>query len=305
MMTYKRAISPYKVGILCAVLAATGFSFKAIFVKQAFMIADVNPITLLSLRMLFALPFFGFVAFSAFKKPLNLTRWECLQLLGVGFAGYYAASILDFMGLEYITAGLERIILFSYPVLTILISVVFLGKPFDKALILPIILCTFGVVCACISDITGDHSDNNVILGIFLVVASAICYAFYQAFSELLIAKLGVSCFSILAMLIAITAVQIHFIVELPITDLNQPNEIYLICFMMALFSTVLPVFLQSSAIKHIGVAKSVLISTLGPVITLFLGWLLLDEPISFLQIVGMILVLLGILTIKRVKRQK
>jgi len=74
---------------------------------------------------------------------------------------------------------------------------------------------------------------------------------------------------------------------------------------MMALFSTVLPVFLQSSAIKHIGVAKSVLISTLGPVITLFLGWLLLDEPISFLQIVGMILVLLGILTIKRVKRQK
>tara|TARA_Y100000034_G_C6900019_1_gene415905 strand:- start:608 stop:1513 length:906 start_codon:yes stop_codon:yes gene_type:complete len=289
-----------EIGIILAVLSAAGFSLKAIFVKQAYLIANVEPITLLSLRMLFSFPLFILIGYSSLKTGFSLTNKEVLLLILLGVAGYYGASILDFMGLEYISAGLERIILFSYPILTIFMGVLFLGKQFEKRLVVPTVLCTLGVVCACLSDFKFAGGSHSIWLGAALVFGSALCYAFYQAFSEPMIEKLGAMRFSLLAMFVSIFAVQLHFFIQLPIESLIQPTKIYTICFMMALFSTVLPVFLQSSAIKYIGAARSVLVSTLGPILTLILGWILLDEKITLLQVLGMCLVLIGVLAIKR-----
>ncbi|MGQ8364320.1 DMT family transporter [Glaciecola sp. 1036] len=288
-----------QLGVLLAVLSATGFSLKAIFVKQAYMIAPIEPITLLSLRMIFALPFFLLISLHGLKSFHRLSFKEVFLLSCLGVAGYYAASILDFMGLEYISAGLERIILFSYPILTIFMGVIFLGQSFEKRLIPPILLTTLGVLFACISDLSVNENNQEIIWGIFLIAGSAISYAFYQAFSEPMIKKLGSKQFSVLAMLVSILAVELHFFIQLPVSNLVQPMEIYTLCFMMALFSTVLPVFLQSSAIKYIGAARVVLISTIGPALTIIFGWLILDEPITMLQIIGMVLVLAGVLTLK------
>lgn len=290
---------PISLGMALAVLSAVGFSFKAIFVKQAYLIAPVEPITLLSLRMLFSLPFFLLISIPALKNIGKLTARDVFLLISLGIAGYYGASILDFMGLEYISAGLERIILFSYPVLTILLGICFLGNRFDKRLVIPMCLCTVGVACACVSDIQLSDSEIHIVLGIALVAGSAFCYAFYQAFSEPMIERLGAKAFSILAMLVSIVAVELHFFSQLPLSALNQPTDIYVQCAMMAVFSTVLPVFLQSSAIKYIGAARAVLVSTIGPALTLIFGWLILGEAIAGLQVFGMLLVLAGVLTIK------
>ena len=289
----------YSLGAVFAMLAATGFSFKAIFVKQAYLLATVEPVTLLSLRMLFSLPFFLLISIPALKNIGNLTISELALLICLGIAGYYGASILDFMGLEYISAGLERIILFSYPVLTIAMGVCFLGVRFDKRLIVPVSMCTLGVVCACLSDLQKHDSAQHIWLGILLVAGSAVCYAFYQAFSEPMIERLGAKAFSVLAMLVSVVAVELHFFSQLPLSALRQPSDVYMLCAMMAIFSTVLPVFFQSAAIKYIGAARCVLISTIGPSLTLIFGWLILGEAITGLQIIGMLLVLAGVLTIK------
>jgi len=286
-------------GVAFSILAATGFSFKAIFVKQAYLVASVEPVTLLSLRMLFSLPFFLLISIPALKNIGKLTFRELLLLICLGIAGYYGASILDFMGLEYISAGLERIILFSYPALTIILGICFLGARFDKRLVLPLCMCTLGVVCACLSDLQIHTSTGSVWLCILFVAGSAFCYAFYQAFSEPMIERIGAKAFSVLAMLVSIMAVELHFFSQLPLSALRQPSNVYILCAMMAVFSTVLPVFFQSAAIKYIGAARSVLISMIGPALTLIFGWLILGEVITGLQIIGMLLVLVGVLTIK------
>lgn len=287
-------------GFLLAVLAACGFSLKAIFVKQAYAIADVDPVVLLSLRMLFSFPLFLIIGLSALRGPMHLSIKDSVLLIIVGLLGYYCASILDFMGLTYISAGLERIILFSYPILTILIGVLFLGHKFERRLSLPIILCLMGVMMSSFADITDSQSRQSVLLGVSLVAGSALSYALYHVFSVPLIEKMGSVKFSILAMLIAIVGVQAHFFVSLPISSLNQPKPIYWLCLQMAVFSTVLPVFLQSAAIKLIGVSRAVLISTLGPILTLVFGWLILEESVSVLQAAGAGLVLIGVSVIKR-----
>ena len=297
-------ISSQNIGFTLAILSAAGFSMKAIYVKQAYDVAQVDAITLLSLRMLFSFPVFLIFGFASVKHMRGISRKDWLLLGLVGVAGYYGASILDFMGLEYISAGLERIILFSYPVFTILIGILFLNKSFERQLVIPMLLCLAGVLCACVSDIALMPHGDKALLGIALVTGSAIAYAVYQAYSEPLITKLGSKTFSILAMLVSIFAVQLHFFIALPVQALRQPAEIYWICLQMALISTVLPVFLQSGAVKYIGISRLVMISTLGPVLTLFFGWLMLDEAITVLQLTGMSLVLAGIIFLKLQKRR-
>lgn len=290
-------------GFWLAILSACGFSLKAIYVKQAYNIAEVDAIVLLSLRMLFSFPIFVLVGLSAFKGSWSLSKRQLALLIFVGLSGYYCASILDFMGLAYISAGLERIILFSYPVLTILIGVLFLGHKFERQLLIPIVMCMLGISLASFADITTSQTDHAVYLGVLLVFGSALAYAIYQVFSVSLIEQVGSARFSILAMLVAIVGVQIHFFIQLPVQALSQPVEIYWICFQMAIFSTVLPVFLQSRAIKLIGVSRLVLISTLGPILTIFFGWLILNESVTYFQILGATLVLAGVSLIKKVQR--
>jgi drug/metabolite transporter (DMT)-like permease len=296
--------SAERLGIALAVLAALGFSFKAIFVKLAYAAAPaaapVEAVTLLSLRMVFALPVFLWIGIQASRAAPPLTRRDWGMLVALGLLGYYGSSMLDFLGLQYISAGLERLILFTYPTLTVLIGVLFMGQTLEKRQIGALLLSYAGIGLAFAHDLQIAGDIRTVLIGAGFVFGSALTYAMYSAGAEPAIRRLGSARFAALAMLVSTAATQIHFFIAQPISALVQPLPIYGYGAAMALFSTVLPVLWQSAAIRRIGSARAVLIGTLGPVLTIFFGWWLLAEPVSLAQLAGAGLVLAGVLLVSR-----
>ncbi len=292
-----------RIGVALAVLAAFGFSFKAIFVKLAYAAAPVDAVTLLSLRMVFSLPAFLWIGFTAGNAvPLTRRDWGTLVVLGV--LGYYASSMLDFLGLQYISAGLERLILFTYPTLTVLIGVLFMGQSLEERQVGALLLSYAGIGLAFAHDLQLGGDVATLLTGAAFVFGSALTYAIYSAGAEPAIRRLGSARFAALAMLVSTTATQLHFFATQPLAALVQPLPIYLYGAAMALFSTVLPILWQSAAIRRIGAARSVLIGTLGPVLTIFFSWWLLQEPVSAAQLAGASLVLAGVLLVSRSKRK-
>ncbi len=288
-------------GIAFAILAAFGFSFKAIFVKLAYAAAPVDAVTLLTLRMSFALPL-----------VLCAGLWLCRQsapalkgkdwglLIALGLLGYYGASILDFIGLQYISAALERLILFVYPTITVLIGVLCMGKRWEKRQIGALLLSYAGIALAFAHDLTVADEIDSVLLGAAFVFGSALSYALYSAGAEIAIHRIGTLRFAVLAIIVSTAATQFHFVLVRPFTALLQPVPVYAYAAAMAVFSTVLPIFWLSAAVQRIGAARAVLIGTLGPMLTIFFAWLLLAEPVSIAQLTGAGLVLAGVLLVAR-----
>lgn len=285
-------------GAALALLAALGFSMKAIFVKLAYPYG-VDAITLLALRMGFALPVFLWVGLAAQRAGDSLSRRDWGRLFGLGCLGYYGASILDFWGLEYISAGLERLILFTYPTLTILIGVFFQGKPFLKREGVAIVLCYCGIGFAFLHDL-GLGEARDVWIGGALVFGSSVSYALYLSGSGPMIARLGAMRFSALAMLMSSAVTLLHFAASHPLSAFIQPLPVYGWGLAMAVFATIVPVFAQSAAIRRIGAGQAALYGMVGPLLTIGFGWWLLAEAISLAQIIGAGLVLLGILIVSR-----
>lgn len=281
-----------------ALLAALGFSLKAIFVKLAYPYG-VDAVTLLALRMGFALPVFLWVGLAGQKAGGSLSRRDWGQLFMLGCLGYYGASILDFWGLEYISAGLERLILFTYPTLTILIGVLFQGKPFTRRQGIAIVLCYSGIGFAFIHDL-GLGDTRNVLIGGALVFGSSVSYALYLSGSAPMIARLGAMRFSALAMLVSSAVTLLHFTAVQPFSAFIQPLPVYGWGVAMAIFATIVPVFAQSAAIRRIGAGQASLFGMVGPILTIGFGWWLLDEAISAAQMAGAALVVVGILIVSR-----
>jgi drug/metabolite transporter (DMT)-like permease len=297
-METKAALERPGWGVGLALFAAVGFSMKAIFVKLAYP-HGVDAITLLALRMGFALPVFLWVGFAQGRaaEPLSGREWGYLALLGC--FGYYGASLLDFWGLQYITAGLERIILFTYPTLTILIGVLFQGRPLSGREVAALLLCYAGIGFAFAHDLDiGEH--GSVLIGGALVFASSVSYAVYLSGSGPMIARMGAMRFTALALLVSSATTLLHFLATHPLAAFVQPLPVYGWSFGMAIFSTVLPVFAQSAAIRRIGAGRSVLVGMIGPLMTIGFGWLLLGEQISAAQLIGAALVVAGIVIVSR-----
>jgi len=281
-----------------ALLAALGFSLKAIFVKLAYPYG-VDAITLLALRMGFALPVFLWVGLAGQKAGSSLSRRDWGQLVMLGCLGYYGASILDFWGLEYISAGLERLILFTYPTLTILIGVLFQGKPFTRREGIAVVLCYSGIGFAFIHDL-GLGDTRSVLIGGALVFGSSVSYALYLSGSAPMIARLGAMRFSALAMLVSSAVTLLHFMAVQPFSAFIQPMPVYGLGLAMAIFATIVPVFAQSAAIRRIGAGRASLFGMVGPMLTIGFGWWLLDEAVSAAQMAGAALVVVGILIVSR-----
>lgn len=286
-------------GMALAVLAAFGFSFKAILVKLAYPYG-VEAITLLALRMAFALPAFLWVGFSASRNAptLGLRDWSAIAALGL--LGYYGASILDFYGLKYISAGLERLILFTYPTLTLLFGVVLHGRAITRREGLALALCYAGIAAAFAHDLQIAGDAAVVWLGGGLVFASSVSYALYLSGSAGMIAKLGAARCTALVMLAATAATGGHFLATQPLAALVQPWPVYALGAAMGLFCTVLPVFAQSAAIRRVGSGQVALVGMVGPLLTIVFAWLLLDEGFSTAQMVGCALVIAGIAAVSR-----
>ena len=289
----------HRTGVVLAVVAALGFSFKAILIKLAYPYG-VDPVTLLALRMAFALPIFLWVGFTSSKNAPALSRRDWLMVAALGALGYYGASILDFLGLQYISAGLERLILFTYPTLTLLFGIVLYGRAITRREGLALALCYAGIAAAFVHDLQFAGDTNAVWIGTGFVFASSVSYALYLSGSAGMIAKLGTARFTALAMLVSTAATGGHFLATQPLTALVQPWQVYALGAAMGLFCTVVPVFAQSAAIRRVGSGPAALVGMVGPLLTIAFAWLLLDEGFSSAQMIGVALVIAGVAAVSR-----
>jgi drug/metabolite transporter (DMT)-like permease len=210
--------------------------------------------------------------------------------------GYYASSTLDFIGLQYISAGLERLILFSYPTFTLIFGAVFFGLRISRRDVAALALCYLGIAVAFAHDLHIAQDMGAVWIGGGFVLASSLCHATYLTGSGRIIPALGAQRFTALAMLVSSGAILLHFLLTHSVHALDQPKPVYALAVAMAIFSTVLPVFAQSAAIKQLGAGKAALFGCIGPIATIGMSWWILDEPISMWQLVGAALVVIGVL---------
>ncbi len=283
-------------GVVFALLAAVGFSAKAILVKLAYL-DRVDATTLLALRMVFSVPFFiGVAVWSRRQHAEPLSTHDRLLILGLGLIGYYLSSFLDFLGLQYISAGLERLILFLYPTMTVILTALIYKRPIGRMVIAAMALCYAGIALVFLHDV--GAKEGGVVLGASLVFASTLSYSIYLVGTGHAIARIGATRVTTYASMVASAACVLQFLAMRPLSVLDLPFRVYELSFAMAIFSTVLPVFLLSFAIRRIGSGSASLIGSIGPVSTIYMAYVILGESLSWLQVAGSALVLGGVLII-------
>jgi drug/metabolite transporter (DMT)-like permease len=248
--------------------------------------------------MLFSLPFFLAAAAWAGRGERRepSVRRDAGAIVFLGFIGYYFASFVDFLGLQYISAGLGRLILFLYPTIVVLLSLAFLRKrPAGRELV-ALALTYSGL--AVVMGRAVDGTNANLPLGAALVFASAAGYAVYLVAGSQVVRRVGSLRFTAYAMTVASAFCIGQFLLLRPLSALDLPRPVYGLAVAMALVSTVLPVFITSEALKRIGANQVALVGALGPVTTIFFGWVGLDERMTPIQLAGAALVLSGVLLV-------
>lgn len=284
------------VGLLLAALGAVGFSGKAVIIKLAYAY-PVDAVTLLALRMVFSLPFFAAMAVWSGRNPAyRMQRADWIGILALGFLGYYLASYLDFLGLQYIPAGLERLILFLYPTMVLILSALVLRQPVTRLHVLALALSYGGIVLVFLDNLRLGESAGATALGSALVFGSALSYAVYLVWGGSLITRLGAVRFTAYAMTVASFFCILQFLLTRPLAALALPAPVYGHAVLMAIVSTVFPVWAVAEAIRRLGASRVALVSAVGPVATIFLGYLFLGEPVTAIQLAGAALVLAGVM---------
>ncbi len=281
----------YLIGLAIAISGAVLFSTKAILAKLIYRY-DVDAVTLITFRMLFSLPVFAAIAVWQARKGPGLTVADRWRLVGLGLIGYYLSSFLDFLGLQYITAGLERLILFLTPSFVLLISAVFLKRKIRAIEWASLSVSYFGIVLVFLHDL--KFGGDKVLLGSSMVLGAAISYALYLIQSGRLVLRLGSLRLVSYAMCVSSAACIAQFFLLRPAAMLIQPAAVYWLSLVNAIFCTVLPVFLTMFAVQRIGAAIASQAGMIGPVSTLFLGAIFLNEPITGWQLAGTALVITG-----------
>jgi drug/metabolite transporter (DMT)-like permease len=281
-------------------LGAILFSTKAIIVKVAFAEESVDALTLLTLRMVFSLPFYIGAALLAGRQTdtASLTKRQWLYVLILGLFGYYFSSLFDFVGLQYISAGLERLILFLYPTFAVLINAFVFKQPIRRVQKIALFLTYAGIGLAYYGELRIDTLNPNFFHGSILIFLCAITYSIYIAGSGNIIPKVGASRFTAYAMLAATGGVFIHFILAGNYTALRESTGLWGYGLMLAIFATVIPSFLISFGMKRIGSNNVAIISGIGPVSTILQAHFVLGEKIFMEQIAGTALVIIGVLLI-------
>ncbi|MDK2124197.1 DMT family transporter [Parachitinimonas caeni] len=289
-------------GRVLAMLAAAGFSMKAIFVKLSYAAYPVDPITLLALRMVLALPLFLLLAWRE-RGAGPLGRQDIWLLLLIGFLGYYLSSLTDFIGLFYISAGLERLILFTYPTLVLLFGAVLLKQPIPAKAWPPMLVCYIGIFAAVGHDLQQRADGHTVLIGAAWVFASAVSYALYYLGVGKLAKRIGSTRMAGWAGAASSGMVLAHFAAVGDFTVLPKlPGIIWGYSAAMAVFSTVLPIALLAAAIRRLGAGVAAGYATLGPVLTIVFAWLLLGESFTWMQALGLGLVMGGVSWLARSK---
>ena len=288
----------YLFAAILTVIGAILFSTKAVLIKLAYQ-HPIDSLSLLALRMLFSLPFF--VGALLFKKQattdLPIARTDWLKMAAIGMSGFYCASYLDFIGLQYISASLERMVLYIYPTLVLLISAIAFKQKITKIQYIALALSYIGVAIIFSGKIS-TVGNSNPLLGAFFVFFAALTYAIFLVGSGQLLPRIGTRRFTAYSMIAAAMAVLLHNTIANGFDLLKYPLEIYGIVFFMAVFATVLPTFMIAEGIRIIGANNSSIIGAIGPVSTIVLAYFFLGERLYPMQILGTLFVISGVLLI-------
>ena len=284
------------------------FSIKGILIKLAYA-WGVSPTVIMTIRMLIALPFYLWVLMQQTRKGhlQKLSLPTLLACLVLGLFGFYIASWLDLSGLLYLPASIERLILYTYPTIVLLLSFLFLGQRLSKTLLLSLVIIYAGLMTVFIPDmlaVSQGNIDRLFWLGAAMVFGSAIAFAIYLTGSEVMMRRLPSKLFTALAMISASLAIVIHYSLTHPWSELlQQAPPVYAYAVAIAIFCTVIPSFLVSSGIQRVGAATGSMVGGISPIFTLVLAAIFLGEGISGLQGLGFILVIGGVINLSRSKR--
>ena len=282
----------FLIGLGIAISGAILFSTKAIVAKLIYRY-QVDAVTVLAFRMIFSFPFFAAIAlWHAWRAP-PLRNGERLRIVLLGLVGYYLSSFLDFLGLQYISAGLERLILFLTPSFVLLLSIFFLKRRISPLEWAALGTAYAGTVLVFIHDVR--FGGDQVVLGSALVLASAMSYSVYLLMSGELVRRVGALRLVSYAMCVSSAACIGQFFILRPVHFLIQPMPVLGLSLINAVFCTVFPVLLTMIGVARIGAASTSQAGMIGPVSTLFLGAWILGEPITGIQLAGTALVLMGI----------
>ncbi|MDO4593300.1 MAG: DMT family transporter [Comamonadaceae bacterium] len=288
-------------GLLLAMLGAIAFSGKAIIVKLAYRYG-VDAITLLMYRMLFALPIFMLMAWWAGRGQAALTRKDWLGVLGLGFSGYYLASYLDFLGLAYITAALERLILYLNPTLVVLFGWVVYGRAITWVQFGGMLLSYCGVLLVFGHEVGAQGSE--AVWGSLLVFASTVSYAVYMVYSGEMVRRLGALRLVGLASSVACLFCIAQFLVTQPLSAMQVAPQVLWLSLLNSTVCTVAPVLMVMMAIERIGADMTAQTGMIGPLSTILMGVWLLDEQLNPWMVAGTILVMGGIFVFTRWARK-
>lgn len=282
------------VSILLASVGAVLFSAKAVVVKLSYRYG-VEASTVLALRMLFAQPFFlAAYWWESSRGRLNpVSAKDKLHMLFLGFVGYYFSSYLDFLGLQYVTVGLERLILYLTPTCVLVISAIWFNKRIQPRQWVAMLIAYIGVFLVFFQDVRLEGSQ--VALGSFLVFVSTVSYAVYLILSGEIVARVGSIRLVAYASLSSAFFSLLHALLTDPVALWSQPAEVYSLTLLNSSLCTFVPMLLVMVAIHRIGSGLTSQSSVAGPIATVFLGWFFLGEPISPMQILGMSIVLISI----------
>jgi drug/metabolite transporter (DMT)-like permease len=285
--------SAFVAGLAIAIAGAVLFSTKAVVAKLLYRY-HIDAVTLIAFRMLFSLPVFAAVALWKMRSEPPLSRADRWRLAGLGLVGYYLSSYLDFLGLQYISVGLERLILFLTPTFVLVITATVFKRRIAAVQWGALGLSYCGIVLVFLHDLAGGEATRTL-LGALFVLGSALTYAFYLLGTGEMVQRIGSLRLVAYAMCVSGVACVAQFFILRPVALLVQPLPVYGLSLVNAVFCTILPVFMTMAAVQRIGAATASQAGMIGPVSTLFLGFLVLGEPVTAVQLLGTGLVLAGI----------
>lgn len=299
-LSIKQKTQDYWIGVVMLLIANIGFSFKAITIKLLYRY-QIDTISVIGLRMLFSLPIFVGVLLwlRTQKNDQSRSNSDILKISGLGILSYYVSSMLDFLGLQFISASIERLVLFTYPTLVVLISFLFLQKKIKRYQVFALLLTYIGVVIVFVAE-RGLGIQKDFFLGASLVFGCAITYSVYVVGTGEMVQRIGSIRFSAIAMVGATVPALIHNYFSNGMNLFQFSPDVYKLTVSLVVVSTVIPIFLIVEGIRRVGSTTSSLIGFIGPVSTIYFANIFLGEHVTFLQIVGTAIVIYGIFSVTR-----
>lgn len=283
--------------MLFALAGTIAFAFRPVLIKLGYAAHPVSATTLLFLRMTLSLPFFAAMAWSM-RGAEPIARRDWLGIAALGFLGYYLASLLDFLGLQYVSAGLGRLIMFLYPTIVVILSAVFLSKKPTPREISALAITYAGIALVLSQQVQAAPQTQMFLFGALLVFSSATCYAVYLVAGSQLVRRVGSLRFTAYTMIVSTIPAVVQFAALESIAALELPSEIWWYVILLAVACTVVPVLLVAEALKRIGANHFALIGALGPVTTVLADFVLLEGALTAAQLAGGALVILGVLLV-------